>query len=59
LSIPTVIFGRNYRARSTGAVDWTVVPFVSGGERMDIRICLVLGSETSPHRAEFAAHQAL
>jgi len=59
LSIPTVIFGRNYRARSTGAVDWTVVPFVSGNERMEIRICLAPGSATSSHRADIAAHQTL
>lgn len=26
LSIPTVIYGRNYQARSSGITEWTVVP---------------------------------
>ena len=27
LSIPTVVFGRNYKARSSGVKEWVVVPF--------------------------------
>jgi chemotaxis protein CheX len=41
LSIPTVIFGRNYRTRSAGVPSWTVVPFDSSGERWEIRFCLM------------------
>jgi len=41
LSVPTVIFGRNYRARSAGVPSWTVVPFRSGNERMDVSFCLM------------------
>lgn len=59
LSIPTVIFGRNYRARSTGAGTWTVVPFVSGSERMYVKLCLVRGVETLPHRADTMVHHPL
>jgi len=40
LSVPTVIFGRNYRTHSPGVHKWTVVPFQSNGLRMDVSFCL-------------------
>ena len=40
LSIPTVLFGRNFSAKSVGSQMWTVVPVTSGEHRMDIKICL-------------------
>jgi chemotaxis protein CheX len=51
LSIPTVIFGRNYRTRSTGVKVWTVVPFSCGDERMDVSFCLMRGRSASAHGA--------
>jgi chemotaxis protein CheX len=44
LSIPTVVFGRNYQTRSAHVLQWTVVPFRSGGEIMEVRFCLMPGS---------------
>lgn len=41
LSIPTVIFGRNYRTRSSGAPKWTVVPFSTEGEGWKVSLCLM------------------
>jgi chemotaxis protein CheX len=41
LSVPTVIFGRNYRTRSAGVPSWTVVPFGSAGEKWEVRFCLM------------------
>jgi len=41
LSVPTVIFGRNYRTRSSGVQKWTVVPFRCGDEAMEVRFCLM------------------
>src|ERR1035437_1183524 len=32
LSIPTVVFGRNFRTKSAGTADWTVVRFPWEGE---------------------------
>jgi len=51
LSIPTVVFGRNYRTRSSGVPAWTVVPFDSAGERWEIRFCLMPARNRShaPH----------
>lgn len=41
LSVPTVIYGRNYQARTASVPDWTVVPFACGPQMMEIRFCLV------------------
>lgn len=40
LSIPTVIYGRNFIKRSLHRREWLVIPFVSGEERMEIHICM-------------------
>ena len=58
LSIPTVIYGRNYRALSGGKRERLVVPFQCGGHRMEVKVCLVRGSESSGAGTRFAgAHQ--
>ena len=44
LSIPTVIYGRNFMTRSVGNSAWVVVPFLLNGERFEVQICL------APHR---------
>lgn len=41
LSLPTVIFGRNYRTRSVGVPSWEVIPFACEGEKFELRFCLV------------------
>ncbi|MBI4906825.1 MAG: chemotaxis protein CheX [Acidobacteria bacterium] len=40
LSIPTVIYGRNFIKRSLHKREWLVVPFLSGEERLEIHICM-------------------
>ena len=40
LSIPTVIYGRNFTTHSVGNNEWVVVPFLCGEERMDVQLCL-------------------
>lgn len=40
LSIPTVIFGRNFVARSAAENDWIAVPFECEGETMIVKVCL-------------------
>jgi chemotaxis protein CheX len=39
LSIPTVVFGGNFRTKSAGA-DWIVVRFPCEGEHLTVRVCL-------------------
>jgi len=41
LTVPTVIFGRNYRTRSAGVKDWVLVRLHAAGEIMDINFCLM------------------
>jgi chemotaxis protein CheX len=55
LSIPTVVFGRNYQARFSGVEEWTVVPFQCDDEPMEVRFCLV----PSPHIAQLARRPAV
>ena len=40
LSIPTVIYGRNFTSRASGHQQWTVVPFTAAGEHLAIHLCL-------------------
>lgn len=41
LGVPTVIYGRNYQARTGGVHDWTVVPFTCSAGAMEVRFCLI------------------
>lgn len=59
LSIPTVIFGRNYQARSLGVNEWTVVPFQCGGESLEVKLCLKPSSEVGITKPDMAVHNAL
>ncbi len=47
LSIPTVIYGRNFTSRSLRQNDWVVVPFRCDSEQFEIRVCLAPSSEPS------------
>lgn len=40
LSIPTVVFGKNFSTRSIGNGSWIVVPFACEDSRFDVKICL-------------------
>ena len=40
LSIPTVVYGRNFRTKSAGTSEWTVVRFVWEGETLEVKLCL-------------------
>jgi len=40
LSIPTVVFGRNFKAKSAGTNEWIVLRFAWEGEALVIKLCL-------------------
>lgn len=44
LSIPTVIFGRNFTTRSVGQQPWTVIELNTDAGVMSMRICLTPNS---------------
>jgi chemotaxis protein CheX len=47
LTVPTVIYGRNYQTRSAGVKDWVLVRLHSEGETMDVNFCLM--PSRAPH----------
>jgi chemotaxis protein CheX len=49
LSIPTVIYGRNFTTRSVGKSQWTVVPFDCDGHNVEIHICLAPSKDLGGH----------
>ncbi|MBZ2185810.1 MAG: chemotaxis protein CheX [Bryobacter sp.] len=40
LSIPAVVFGRNFATRRSGKESWYVIRFDVDGERLDVQLCL-------------------
>ncbi len=40
LSIPTVVFGRNFSTNSPGHQVWSVIPYQVESEKMDVKIYL-------------------
>jgi chemotaxis protein CheX len=40
MSIPTIIFGKNFSARSAGSEEWLTVPFTCEDERIEVKFCL-------------------
>lgn len=40
MSIPTIIFGKNFSARSAGSEEWLTVPFTCEGEHVEVKFCL-------------------
>jgi chemotaxis protein CheX len=54
LSIPTVIYGRNFTSRSIGHTNWIVLPFQCGGELLEVRICMAPAKEPAAPRAGFS-----
>ena len=40
LSIPTVVYGRNFRAKGAGITEWIVASFRWEGERLLAKVCL-------------------
>ena len=45
LSVPTLIFGKNFQTRNSGNNEWVVVPFGFGGERIQVQLCLAPNKE--------------
>lgn len=52
LSIPTVIYGRNFTTRSIGHSKWTVVPFHLEAEIIEVHLCLAPSKDPAPLRVQ-------
>ncbi len=58
ISIPTVIFGRNFTTRTVNKNNWTLVPFVCGEDQFHVHICLA-PAEQKPVRPPRPGYTAL
>ena len=62
LSIPTVVFGRNFKTKSAGHAEWIVVRFQWLDEPLVVKLCLApnerAGEGKAPHLAHFTAPPA-
>jgi chemotaxis protein CheX len=57
LSIPTVVFGRNFKTKSAGHANWMVVEFIWENEPLVVKLCLAPNEKMShpvPHAATTA-----
>jgi CheY-specific phosphatase CheX len=43
LSIPAVLYGKNFTARWPVEAPWVVVPFTAAGAACDLRVCIQEG----------------
>lgn len=50
LSIPTVIYGRNFTTRSIGRSKWTAVPFHLDSELIEVHLCLAPSKDPAAGR---------
>jgi chemotaxis protein CheX len=57
LSIPTVVFGRNFKTRSAGSSEWIVVPFHWDDECLLVKICLTRSERVGHHHHFHASPQ--
>jgi chemotaxis protein CheX len=48
LSIPTVVFGKNFKAKTAGHAEWSVVRFEWEGEPLMVRVCLAPAERPQP-----------
>ena len=57
LSIPTVVFGRNFKTKSAGTNEWTVARFHWDGELLLVKLCLA-PKERAAHAVYHSIPQA-
>ena len=56
LSIPTVVYGRNFKMRSTKTTEWTTLRFMWEEEPLLVRISLAPSEESAYPRLQPASH---
>lgn len=53
LSIPTVIYGRNFMTRTVGNSEWVGVPFFWNNERIEVQVCLAPNEDGKTAHSRF------
>lgn len=59
LSIPTVIYGRNFSSRTVGKQNWTIVPFQAGDETLEVQLCLAPNRDATRPRVSLVGHETV
>jgi chemotaxis protein CheX len=54
LSIPTVVFGRNFHTKSAGTAEWLVLEFLWEGQTLLVKLCLT--QSTGPRAPQVLGH---
>jgi hypothetical protein len=54
LSVPSVVYGRNFTARTVGKFEWTVVEVALPEGRLTVRLCLTEAKQSANRRASEA-----
>jgi chemotaxis protein CheX len=57
MSVPTVVFGRNFTTRAGGANNWTVIPFECSGSRLLVKLYLRHTPGNTEIRRGFSLHK--
>jgi len=50
LSVPTVIYGKNFTSKSLGNKDWLVLPFKCGDDTFEVRVWFAPAAESNAKR---------
>jgi len=50
LSVPTVIYGRNFVSKSVGSSNWIIMPFTCGKDTFEVRLWFACVAESSTGR---------
>ncbi len=59
LSIPTVVFGRNFKTKSAGTTEWSVLRYMWEGEPLIIRLFLAPAESATPHISHLTTNYSL
>jgi chemotaxis protein CheX len=52
LSIPTVVYGRNFKTKTAGPTDWISMHFDWDGDHLLVKVCLAPSDKDAHHRID-------
>ena len=58
LSVPTVIYGRNFISKSVGSSNWIIMPFTCGEDTFEVRFWFACVADSSSGRVPLEQTQA-
>jgi chemotaxis protein CheX len=58
LSVPTVIYGRNFVSKSVGSSNWIIMPFAYGNDTFEVRLWFACVADSGAGRVRLPQSQA-